>query len=185
MGKIIIGGTGRSGTSFLIQLFSHLGMGTGYPNNVNLEHKSDAGLEGKKLNDNARIIKNFQYTVEIDKTLNNHQIDHFIVPVRKLEDTAKSRQRVSEELKINQGGYWGANNLGEQINYNSKVFYNLIESLVRHNTPFTMLPFPYFIYDESIIYDKLKWLFEEYNVSEEKYLEVFNKLKDENKIHIK
>ena len=30
VGKILIAGTGRTGTSFLIQLFTYLGMDTGY-----------------------------------------------------------------------------------------------------------------------------------------------------------
>ena len=34
MGKVLITGTGRSGTSFLIQLMSFLDMETGYDKNV-------------------------------------------------------------------------------------------------------------------------------------------------------
>jgi hypothetical protein len=184
--KILITGTGRSGTSFLIQLMSFLDMDTGYDKDVTYEQHPphnirniNAGLETQPLsNKKVRIHKAPGFALEIDSIIKNHKLDHVIVPIRNLQDSANSR--------VKAGLLWGgSNDLQSQINYNSKLLYNLTHSLVRDDIPHTFIPFPEFIYDENIIYDKLEWLFKEYSISKEEYLSVFNKLSDTDKISFK
>jgi len=184
--KILITGTGRSGTSFLVQLMSFLDMETGYDKNVTYEQHPphnirniNAGLENQPLtNKKVRIHKAPSFALEIDSIIKNYKLDHVIVPIRNLQDGANSR--------VKAGLLWGgSNDLQSQINYNSKLLYNLTHSLVRDDIPHTFIPFPEFIYDENIIYDKLEWLFKEYSISKEEYLSVFNKLSDTDKISFK
>jgi hypothetical protein len=63
MEKILITGTGRCGTTFLIKLFSFLGYNTGY-NRDNykqyIDSNCNSGME-KKYNENYYIIKNPQF----------------------------------------------------------------------------------------------------------------------------
>ena len=184
MEKILITGTGRSGTSFLTQLMSFLDMETGYAKDVTFEQHPpynirniNAGLETQPLtNKKVRIHKAPGFALEIDSIIKNYNIGHVIIPIRNLEDSAKSR--VKSGLLCA-----GINDLESQIIHNSKLLYNLIYSLVSNDIPYTFIPFPEIIYDENIIYDKLEWLFKEYSISKKEYLNVFNQLKDSNKIN--
>lgn len=183
--KILITGTGRSGTSFLTQLMSFLDMETGYDKDVTYEQHPphnirniNAGLENQPLtNKKVRIHKSPFFALEIDSIIKNYDIGHVIIPIRNLQDSANSR--------VKAGLLWESNDLQSQINHNSKLVYNLIHSLVRDDIPHTFIPFPEIIYDENIIYDKLEWLFKEYSISKEEYLSVFNQLKDTDKINFK
>jgi hypothetical protein len=183
--KILITGTGRSGTSFLIQLMSFLDMETGYGKDVTYEQfpphnirNINAGLENQPLtNKKVRIHKAPGFALEIDSIIKNYDIGHVIIPIRNLQDSANSR--------VKAGLLWESNDLQSQINHNSKLVYNLTHSLVRDDIPHTFIPFPEIIYDENIIYDKLEWLFKEYSISKEEYLSVFNQLKDTDKISFK
>ena len=183
--KILITGTGRSGTSFLIQLMSLLDMETGYDKNVTYEQypphnirNINAGLENQPLTNNkVRIHKALGFALEIDSIIKNYNIGHVIIPIRNLHDSANSR--------VKAGLLWESNDLESQIKHNSKLVYNLIHSLVRDDVSHTFLPFPEIIYNENIIYDKLEWLFKEYSINKEEYLSAFNKLKDTDKISFK
>jgi|SRR6056300_1135334 hypothetical protein len=186
MGKVLITGTGRSGTSFLIQLMSFLDMETGYNKNVTPEQHPpynirniNAGLENQPLTNNkVRIHKAPGFALEMDSIIKIYNIEHVIIPIRDLTDSAMSR--VKSNLL-----WGGSNDLESQKTFNSELLYNLIHILVRDNIPHTFLPFPEIIYNENIIYDKLYWLFKEYSINKEEYLSAFNQLKDFNKISIK
>ena len=97
MGKIIITGTGRAGTTFLIQLFTELGLDTGYtPENWRNDYDANAsaGLEfdfgQTRL---PRILKNPAFCETLPALLADGimVIDHAIIPMRKLEEAAHSR----------------------------------------------------------------------------------------------
>ena len=140
--KILITGTGRSGTSFLVQLMSFLGMETGYDKNVTYEQHPphnprniNAGLENQPLtNEKVRIHKAPAFALVIDSIINNYKLDHVIIPIRNLQDSAKSR--VESGLlwpHTFTNAYDKEKNLESQINFNSKLLYNLTHSLVSNN----------------------------------------------------
>ena len=185
--KILITGTGRSGTSFLMQLFSNLKMETGFsPSQANslVENKANAGLEILKLNNNIRIQKAPHFSERIPQIKKEYNIEHVIIPIRNLEDSAKSRGRIGGNGTV-AGGLWKCKNINDQIVINSKLIYNLILDLVENDIKFTFLPFPNIIMNNNIIYEKLNWLFKEYNITKDQYLKVFNKVSNPTKIHIK
>ena len=187
--KILITGTGRTGTSILVKLFTYLGMDTGFTNeeinielNKDLNKKANAGLEKGDLNQDIRIHKAPCFAERIDEILSNHAVEHVIIPIRNLKHTAKSRENLSPDC----GGFFGdCKTYKEQMIYNAMLLHNLIESLERNQINYTMLHFPKFLYEYKILYTKLEWLFAEYDVTPHKYATTMDAIVDFKKIHFK
>lgn len=114
---VIISGTGRTGTSFLVQLLTDLGLETGYhPGQTELPPAERAGLERDiRLSHAPYIVKNPALCEYIDEVLSNPliKINHAIVPVREFTSAAVSRTYVQEIRTGNpdgeavNGGLWG------------------------------------------------------------------------------
>jgi len=184
-GKILIAGTGRSGTSLLVKLFSHLGMDTGFNGkqaNEQTNNKHNAGLEIMDLSVNVRIHKAPHFSEMIDDLIKGYNIDHVIIPIRDLYKTAKSRE--INGGKDTPGGLWKANNLEEQIIHNAKLFYKLIYDLTKNDIKYTILHFPKIVESSDLLYNSLFWLFEEYNINKDTYEKVFNNVVDLKKIKL-
>lgn len=113
---IVIAGTGRAGTTFLIQLFTELGLETGFTQEdykTKINRVSHGGLEFsledadfEKL---PRLIKSPYFYKFADKILNNPAIpiEHILIPLRMLDDAAKSRVRVQNLFEIGSGSKSG------------------------------------------------------------------------------
>ena len=181
MKKVIITGTGRAGTSFLVHLFTKLGMDTGFTLQQcqsQLSRTCNAGLE-KPIDANHYILKSPHYAPIIDQIIDRDDIKHIIIPFRGLVDSSKSRERNNKAA----GGLWFANNLEEQLIFNSNLFYNVMYHTIKSKIPYTLVLFPDFVKDKSILYDNLKWLFDEYKVSYIEYCKAMDSLIDLKKIH--
>ena len=61
----------------------------------------------------------------------------------------------------------------------NKLFYKLS----RLDVPYTLVPFPQFTRDYDILYQKLNWLFEGYNIDRGTYNKVMDQVVDPKKIH--
>jgi hypothetical protein len=111
---LVIAGTGRAGTSFLVRYLTELGLDTTLARNGNRAEwnaEADAGLEdllfpGKDL---PYVIKSPWISEYVDQILSEKQfrIDAFIVPVRDLVEAATSRV-VLEQRAIHQTNLWMA-----------------------------------------------------------------------------
>lgn len=187
MGKIIITGTGRSGTSFLVHLLSALGMDTGYTeeecfkicNNV-----CQAGAE-HTIEKPYKILKNPEFMVDIEEIVENHDIDHVIIPIRKLDDVGRSRENNADNHG-GFGGFWnGCDTKEQQINADSKALYNMIEVLTRNDIPFTTISFPLMVEDELYLNSKLSKVFTELEIFEIDLHPAFNRIANPDKITIK
>ena len=88
MEKILITGTGRCGTTFLIKLFTFLGFDTGY-NNKNYQKyifsNCNSGME-KEYSDNHYILKSPGFMMNIKDIVNDSsvKIKYIIIPIRDL-----------------------------------------------------------------------------------------------------
>src|SRR5205807_1420934 len=94
---VIVSGTGRAGTTFLIQLFTHLGLDTGFDvHDLEVDPRARAGLERDIRDTNAPyIVKSPFYCDVIDEMLaSSVRIAHAIVPVRQFDAAAASRAYV-------------------------------------------------------------------------------------------
>ena len=158
MGKIVITGTGRCGTSFLMHLFTELGLNTGYTVDECESHLErsgcDGGIEhsiGSRDFKKSDIIKNPLWMYEPE--LLDFDIKHIIVPVRNLEDVAKSRANMGAGMY---GGFWrGATNGEEQMKVDAKAFYEFINYTVKNDLKVIFLDFPRIVKDLEYLYDKI------------------------------
>jgi hypothetical protein len=171
-GKILIAGTGRAGTTLLIDVLTELGFDTGFRRaGATRNTKARAGLERSIFAENSpRIVKNPALSTKLRSILREGivKIDHVIVPVRDLDVAVASRVRVSDYGRSHgvRGGMLGGKWPSTQRNYLASVFYELIETLVEFDVPHTLLAFPRFATDAAYTYEKLAWLLTDVELDE-------------------
>jgi hypothetical protein len=166
---ILITGTGRAGTTFLVQLLTLLGFDTGFTEKdfKTLIHPiSLGGLEHdiRKPGSKPYIIKSPWICDYIDEIMFNKDItiDHIIIPIRNIEHAAESRRLVSQKNVV-EGGLWGTGSQrkGEQEIVLMKKFYDLILRLSSERNPslITFLDFPKLIKNYVYLWSKLDCIF--------------------------
>jgi len=167
---IIISGTGRAGTTLLVQILTHLGHDTGFSKEEclrDVDPASHAGLEynlvGKRKKPLPYIVKAPGLSDQIDEAIaQGVQIDLAIIPVRDLESSVRSRIRVSAlAAKLGKdpfkaaGGLWKTDNpQGQEIILLRQQFI-LLQSLIAHDIPILFLAFPRFAKDLDYFYRKM------------------------------
>ena len=114
---LIIAGTGRAGTSFLVRYLTELGLDTTLARNgdrADWDAEANAGFENLLIsgNDLPYVVKSPWISEYVDQILSEKQfkIDAFIVPVRDLVEAATSRV-VLERRAIHQHNPWMAERL--------------------------------------------------------------------------
>ena len=197
---IIIAGTGRAGTTFLMQMLTELGIETGFSQedySTKIDSVSHGGLEFdledadyEKL---PRVIKSPYFYKYADKVLNDPKtpIEHVFIPVRKLEDSAASRVRVQKiyeekmalRLKGDEvpGGLTATSSTESQEVILGRQLTSIIKSVAKSGKPHTFLAFPTFARDPDYLYEAVKFLIPD--TPFEVFLEIFQKIVDPNKIH--
>lgn len=172
---IVISGTGRTGTSFLIQLLTHLELDTGFTrDNLSLFDKARAGLESDiRRGDSPYVVKAPQFCDYADEALGRDDIaiEHVLIPMRDLHAAAESRRHVHETtvssysrlkrlmsrlgLASVPGGLWHTGDESKQEAILLNQLYKLLLSLSKSNVPVTLLNYPRLVNDGSYLYDKL------------------------------
>lgn len=189
---VIISGTGRSGTTFLVQLLTALGLDTGFKNANQLPvlANCNAGLElDVRQEDSPYIVKNPWLCDYIQEVLSdpNIVIDHAFIPIRNMQDAAKSRAYVNETTDHTKfpdgvpGGFWYASDLNEQENVLGKQLYKLIFHLSKAETPITFIHYPRLTQDCDYLYSKLVPLLQE--ISYDVFVETFKTIVREDLVH--
>lgn len=187
---ILIAGPGRAGTTFLVELFTHLGFDTGYSKETIKDHKhfpGNAGLEWDIFDPNAPYVVKSPFLFErMDEVLNTFSIDHVFIPLRDLYSMAESRRRVDKAGSVF-GGLVGttSHELGVQEQILAEQVYSLFYSLSKSLVPFTLLEFPRHAIDSEYSYRKLyKILMLSSTYSgREAFKRVFDKISDPGLIH--
>ena len=160
---LIISGTGRAGTTFLVQLLTALGKNTGFEDPWSAVHANcNAGMEVDiRSPDAPYIVKSPWLCDHLDEALDGGSIaiDHALVPIRDLFEAAESRrdvnQRSDPSLANGQdipGGLWHTRVHGEQEAILCRQLYRLMEALARREIPTTLMDFPRFVNDPSYLY---------------------------------
>ena len=162
---VIITGTGRAGTTFLMELLTSLGLDTGYQDYANLiDQSSKAGLEKDIREENTPyIVKNPSLCDMLAEILEKGSIvvDHAFVPVRDIGAAARSRERVvnraiSYNEKRKWGGFWDAADVNQQEAVLRHKLSELIVTLAQHDVATTLLAFPRLVQDAPYLYAKLQ-----------------------------
>lgn len=163
---VLISGTGRAGTSFLVQLLTNLGLNTGYTaGSFALDPIARAGLEFDARDANAPYIVKSPWICDyIEELLGDESVhvDHVIIPVRNFEAAAASRAHVQ---KINTGiedgaapvpgGLWHTDKAVDQVGVLQQRFTRLVEQLVRHDVNMTFIWYPRLAQDAAYLRSKL------------------------------
>lgn len=187
----IISGTGRTGTSFLVQLLTEVGLETGYqPGQMELPPDERAGFEKDiRFSPAPYIIKNPWLCEHIDVVLSNPlvKIDHAIVPVREFTSAAASRAHVqaiqtgSPDGEAVNGGLWGTDKAVEQETILRHRFSSLIEGLARHDIPITFIWYPRLTRDAAYLYEKLAFLLGDRDFAS--FAEIFDRVRRPELVH--
>lgn len=161
--KVLITGTGRAGTTLLIQVLTELGLDTGLASDAPIDLRASAGLE-LPLNDpdGPRIVKSPLAIRRLGSLLDAQslEIEHVIVPIRDLEIAAASRIRMARYgADLNTwGGLMGTVRATRQCEALALLEYELLYTIARHDLPHTLLHFPRFTHDWDYTYRKLAFL---------------------------
>jgi len=151
--KILITGTGRCGTSFLMMLFTLLGLDTGYTreNYHFYLDLSGSGLESNTAVLPQKIIKNPYFLINADDVVKRVKVKHMIVPIRDYEKSAESRVRLGNE----RGGLWDATNKEEQIQVYYRMMSKYMYDMVKYDIPTIFLDFDRMVTSSQYLYEKL------------------------------
>ncbi len=162
---LLISGTGRAGTTFLVQLLTELGLNTGFLNSTDgLHAECNAGMEWSVedifMETAPYVVKSPAVSEHIDKILETPGvvIDCMIIPVRDLHAAAESRRtnaRRAGNVKT-AGGLWLTKNPRKQETALALQFHHLVHALAKHDVPMIWLHFPRLVKDAEYLYGKLQ-----------------------------
>ena len=160
MSHIIITGTGRTGTTFLVQLYTILGFDTGFSDIKENYHKNcNAGMEINPFG-----TKNLPHIIKYpglcdrlgDFLEKGNKIEEVIVPIRKIDDVVRSRIKVQgNSIESVKGGLWETNIPNKQKEILLNKFYSLIYSITEYELNCTFIRFPEMINNPKYLYIKL------------------------------
>jgi len=163
---IIISGTGRSGTTLLVQLLSHMGLPTGaFEGKLSgISPVSHAGLEYDIRKDDAPyIVKSPVMCAYLPKALAaDVVIDYAIVPIRSLTAAAESRRDVvrrhawqGDPMAL-PGGLFGTREPRDQEAKLAELLYGLLHTLALHEIPVVLVEFPRLVRDPDYLFRCLR-----------------------------
>jgi hypothetical protein len=184
-GRIIIAGTGRTGTTFLVQLFTALRFGTGFSLEGSLsevDEISHAGLEKALVDDeNPYVIKSPWFADHLAEALRAQSINvcAALVPVRDLFSVAESRRRVyleaisrgSNDPLAHPGSLWYTDKPQDQEDALMRQFYETIFSLVQFEVPIYFLEFPRLVRDPDYTFRTLQPLMSDHGVGYSEFIQ--------------
>lgn len=174
--KILIGGTGRAGTTFLINLLAALDYDVRLDSRKMYYPKLRAGGERKiafhldsepddvirqRIADGPRVIKGPGWMLILKALLQREliKVEHLIIPFRDLELAARSRLDVGLDWIVNDD-LEGEERVIDQMNVLASVLGYSIEVAMLFEVPTTIMKFPAFVQNEDYCYQKLSRCFE-------------------------
>ncbi|WP_284947402.1 hypothetical protein [Acidisoma cladoniae] len=196
-GHILITGTGRAGTTFLVQLLTALDFDTGFTVDqaiTEVDPISKAGLEVNEVTPSTSyVIKSPWFVDKLLPTMEAGQLSlsTAIVPIRDLYAAAQSRRRVTDAAvqaggdpaAHHPGGLWLTDDPSEQENKLATQYYQLMLLLSRFGIPTIGVEFPRLATDETYLFARLQSLMTEHGVSEAEFSHAYRRTVQPDTIH--
>ena len=171
MGKIIITGAGRAGTTFLVQLLTRLGFDTGYEpyKEPYIDHQragceqivevdlQDTPEKARALLDAApRVLKTPDWGLVLKGFVQGGvlDVDHCYIPVRDLDIAARSRLDVQLEWQVCPTDDY-AYRVMDQASVHALALGRALEACLVCDIPFTLMMFPRLVEDAGYCWEKL------------------------------
>lgn len=176
MGKVIITGPGRAGTSFLVRLLTRLGEDTGFTRERDsYDPKLRAGCEQKAIvdlinekatratiSDMPRVVKSPDWSWVLKPLVQQGwlEVDHVIIPFRDVDVSAKSRLDVGLDWLIE--GAWKEQweRFVAQANIHGLALGRTLNACWVCGLPHTVIMFPHMVQDADYCYDRLTRAFD-------------------------
>lgn len=199
---VVITGTGRCGTTFLVQLLTKLGQDTGFSIS-DLEHKTregNAGLERDIRREECPfIVKSPWFCDYAGEVLarDDIAIEHVFVPIRDLHAAAESRRQVTSSNlsdlsllkrakqafrpKLFAGGLWHTRDPAKQEEVLLGQIYKLMLAMSDTMIPLTLMHYPRIVKDSRYLFEKLGPILP--GVAEGTFHDVFDKTVRRELIH--
>jgi hypothetical protein len=176
MEKILITGTGRCGTTFLIKLFSFLNFNTGYDRNNykrSIYSNCNAGME-RNYNTRFYILKSPTFINNIKNILedNSIKIKTVIIPIRDFKLSAVSRVK----NKKGPGGLWNAVDESSQIQHYKDIMSNYIYFMTKYDINTVFIDFDKMISDKKYLFYKIKSILDEKNIDFDLFCNVYDEV---------
>lgn len=175
MKRIIITGTGRAGTTFIMKLLTLLDYDTGFEKervDDYIDSFSLGGLEHDiKKYIPYRIIKSPAIMNCFDIFVKKYEIEKIIIPIRDLKEVAKSRINVSKNSKTGLGGLWGTKEYNKQQEVLEQKLLKFLVEVSKYYIPIVLISFERMFSDKEYLYRKL-----ELDVDKNKFNEVYDKI---------
>lgn len=191
VGHLLIGGTGRAGTTLLVQILTYLDFDTGFSKEevaTRVDTISRAGLEWRLHSKKPLpyVIKSPWLSDDLESPEGRElPIEAAIVPFRDLFEAAESRRHVYRQVESlgrnpgkHPGTLWKTAVPSEQEAILSQQFYRLLQSLIVRDVPIYFLHFPRFVESADYLYDRLETIFTRHGVPREAVVEAHGKLAD-------
>lgn len=194
---VVITGTGRTGTTFLVELLTHLGLDTGYRVDELSTRKHSiarAGLEHDIRRENCPyVVKSPYFCDYADEVLMGEGIvvEHLFVPVCDLFAAAESRRQVEHSTfsafslakqlrrrlrpRMMPGGLWHAraSDSQDQERILLEKLYRLLLIVSEYMVPTTFLQYPLLVGDDCYLYEKLRPILN--GVSQERFKTAYDR----------
>lgn len=182
-GKVLITGTGRSGTTFLIQLLTFLDLDTGYHRETYSKHVfgiSGSGME-RPISAPHKFLKSPFYIETLGQDMKdflrmNTSIQAVIMPIRDYTESAVSRFRLGNGGK---GGLWKASDVPSQENMYYKIMAEYLLSMVVYDINTIFIDYNRMVSDPVYLYTKVRQVLP-HNISVEKFTDAFQEASEVN-----
>jgi hypothetical protein len=176
MEKVLITGTGRCGTTFLMKLFSFLDFNTGYNRKnykLSISPNCNSGME-RQYKDIYYILKNPTFINDIEDIVKDAtiKIKNVIIPIRDLKLSAISRVKHGKQ----NGGLWNAEDELSQINFYKNILTNYILISTKHEINTTFIDFDKMVNDKAYLFNKLTHILREKNIDFETFSRVYDEI---------
>ena len=180
--KIIVTGTGRCGTTFLMRIFTYLGLPTGCSDitedNITMVHNCNSGYEIAieetilGIDTTNYIVKSPKFLTHINDIYKHYKIDLIILPIRDFSKCALSRTKYGKDPG---GMIWGATDYNSQLQSFYASLSNFLLTTTQLNIDVIFIDFNLMVDDYDYLHEKLSFLIKKYKVGKKQFINAFNK----------